>query len=268
MKTELVHISKNKPFTDSIVIAEAVGLKHRRVIALIRKHQSDLEEFGEVTFQTSLNKQGSATEYTNLTEDQATFLMMLFKPSPIVVKFRVQLVKAFRKALNDLDRLSKQKNEPAWRLERDDTKIGFKWMSGALEEQRQALGKETSSVHYMNEAKLVNGVYFGIFKGVDRDNLSKADIKAIGDLQRLNAGLITQNKPYDERKECLTNYLTSKMQPKQLNLEIPNAQQKKNTAQMMEAYARSIQTTTGWCYERANSNNHHRSATFSTQGTR
>ena len=134
----------------------------------------------------------------------------------MLLEFRVQLVKAFRKALNDLERLSKQKNEPAWQFVRDETKVGFKWMSEALEDQRQALGKETSSVHYMNEAKLVNGVYFGIFKGVDRDNLSKADIKAIGDLQRFNARLITQNKPYDERKECLTNYLTAKMQPKQL----------------------------------------------------
>ena len=105
---------------------------------------------------------------------------------------------------------------PAWQLVRDETKVGFKWMSEALEDQRQALGKETSTIHYMNEAKLVNGVYFGIVKGIDRDNLSKADIKAIGDLQRLNARLIAQNKPYDERKEYLTSHLTAKMQPKQL----------------------------------------------------
>ena len=207
MKTELVHISHNRPFTTSLVIAEAVGLKHRRVIVLIRKHQSYLEEFGEVTFQTSLNKQGSATEYANLTEDQATFLMMLFKPSPIVVKFRVQLVKAFRKALNELERLRNQTAEPAWQLVRDETKLGFKWMAESLKEQRQALGKDTSTVHYMNEAKLVNCVYFGVFKGVDRNNLSKADIKAIGELQRYNARLIAQNKPYSERKSCLISYI-------------------------------------------------------------
>ena len=37
MKAELVHISKNKPFTTSLVIAEAVGLKHRVVIRLVKK---------------------------------------------------------------------------------------------------------------------------------------------------------------------------------------------------------------------------------------
>ena len=115
MKTELVHISKNKPFTDSIVIAESVGLNHKRVIELVRKYQKDLEEFGFLTFQTAKKRgtQGLKTEYADLNEDQATYLITLFRNTDIVRRFKVQLVKAFRKALNNLERLSKQKNEPA-----------------------------------------------------------------------------------------------------------------------------------------------------------
>ena len=220
MKKELVHITKNHPFTDSIVIAEAVGLKHARVIRLIRKYQKDIEEFGEVSFQNSLNKQGSATEYANLTEDQATFLMMLFKPSPIVVKFRIQLVKAFRKALNDLARLSKQKNEPVWQLVRDEIKLSFKWMTESLKEQLEANGKTVKQIHFINESKLINGVITGAFSKTNRNTLPEQDLKTIAELQRLNARLIAQNKPYKERKEYLISHLTTKMQPKQLSKEL------------------------------------------------
>jgi len=51
--TSLIHINHNKPFTDSLVIAECVGLTHKRVIRLIRNHQADLEEFGRVGFENS-----------------------------------------------------------------------------------------------------------------------------------------------------------------------------------------------------------------------
>ena len=115
MKPELVHISKNKPFTTSLVIAEAVGLEHRVVIRSVRKHQSDFKEFGTLNFQSSKSG-GRETEFAELNEDQATYLITLFRNSDTVRRFKIQLVKAFRKALNDLARLSKQKNEPVWQL--------------------------------------------------------------------------------------------------------------------------------------------------------
>ena len=47
---------------------------HKDVIALIRKYQSDFEEFGQLTFETavvSAKGAGQATEYAVLSEDQA-----------------------------------------------------------------------------------------------------------------------------------------------------------------------------------------------------
>lgn len=214
MSSELVHISQNKPFTTSLVIAEAVGLSHRVVIRLIRKHKTDFDEFGFLNFESSESRgtQGAKTEFANLNEDQATYLITLFRNTDIVRKFKIQLVKAFRKAINDLDRLKNQKSDPSWKLVRDDTKLGFKWMAESLKEQRELCGKKTEAVHFMNEAKLVNGVYFGHVKGLDRDNLSKNDIKTIGDLQRLNALMISKGIGYKDRKEHLQRHITERLQ--------------------------------------------------------
>jgi hypothetical protein len=59
VKTDLVHVSHGKPFTNSVVIATGINngtfdnKKHRLTIALIRKHKARLEKFGRVLFQTA-----------------------------------------------------------------------------------------------------------------------------------------------------------------------------------------------------------------------
>ena len=46
-------------FFISEIIAEGVGNQHKSVIELVRKYQSDLEEFGMVAFQTRARLQGT-----------------------------------------------------------------------------------------------------------------------------------------------------------------------------------------------------------------
>ena len=209
--SNIITLHANKPFTTSLAIAEGVGLEHRVVIRLVRKYQKDFEEFGKVNFQSSLNTQGTATEYALLNEDQATYLITLFRNSAVVRKFKIQLVKAFRKALTELDYLRNRKSEPAWQVKRDETKVGFKWMNYNLKEQRAAIGKDTTNVHYMNEAKLINGVLAGIYGGIDRNTLPAKDLSFIASLQAYNARLIAQDMPYKDRKAALERYLMPKL---------------------------------------------------------
>ena len=79
-QTNLVHVHHNKPFTDSLVIADGVGLKHSVVLRrfvntkmtstnlepLVFKTRSQEEkeflELGQVAFEKRLSTQGSATE--------------------------------------------------------------------------------------------------------------------------------------------------------------------------------------------------------------
>ena len=64
----LVHVHHNKPFTTSLIIAEGVGLKHKRVIELIRKHETSFLEFGTLPFQRAKSG-GKQTEYAKLNEN-------------------------------------------------------------------------------------------------------------------------------------------------------------------------------------------------------
>jgi len=206
----IVTLHQNKPFTNTLIIADGVGLQHASIIKLVRKFKSDFEEFGQLRFEIRpFETKGGIQEreITLLTEDQATYLITMFRNSDIVRKFKVQLVKAFRKVLTELDYLRNRKAEPAWQIKRDATKEGFRWMSDNLKEQREAKGKATKAVHYMNEAKLINGVLSGRYGGIDRNTLPTKDLAFIADLQRYNARLIAQDVPYKERKVALEQYL-------------------------------------------------------------
>ncbi len=125
--------------------------------------------------------------------------------------FKIRLVKAFRLALSEIERLTHQRGEPTWQLIRDETKVGFRWMNETLRESREALGKATKSHHYSNEARMINAVLSGRYAGMDRDRLSASDLALMADLQRLNAVLIGQNMAYADRKSLLMDRATRKL---------------------------------------------------------
>lgn len=216
-QNEMVVVHNQEPFTNTLIISEGVGLEHQFVIRLVRKYKTDFEEFGPFDFQSRKGdplKQGGfakSTEFAELNEDQATYLITLFKNTDTVRAFKIRLVKAFRKALKELERLRKQANEPDWKLIRDETKIGFKWMNETLQEKRAAIGKKTEWMHYSNEARLINAVLTNRFSGLDRNTLSASDLQLMADLQRYNAILIAQDMPYQKRKAVLMDRATQKL---------------------------------------------------------
>jgi phage regulator Rha-like protein len=77
-QSNLVHVHHHKPFTDSLVIAEGVGLGHAVVIKTIRKYESDFKEFNPLVLKTR-SSGGLETVFAELTEDQATYLITLFR---------------------------------------------------------------------------------------------------------------------------------------------------------------------------------------------
>lgn len=88
----------------SEIIAGGVGAQHKNLLAMIRKYESDLAEFGQVAFQTRLNRQGSPTEYAMLNEQQATLLLAFMRNSPKVIEFKIALVKEFFRMRDKLGR--------------------------------------------------------------------------------------------------------------------------------------------------------------------
>ena len=94
---QIVKVYDGKATTTSLIIAEGIQNSHESVIKLVRRYQTDLEEFGGVGFEIQPFETAGGTqqrEIANLNEHQSTLLMTYMKNTVIVREFKKQLVKA------------------------------------------------------------------------------------------------------------------------------------------------------------------------------
>lgn len=204
MKSNLVQIQGNQALTTSLIIAENCDNKsHESAIKLIRKHLPYFEEFGRVHFeiQPFATKGGlQKREVALLNEDHATFLITLFRNTQTVVKFKVRLVKEFRKAIDEINRL--YANPPRTGLIRAKRDV-HKDMMNALIEYRDDLGKETESKHFMCENKLCNGVVTGKYIKCNESELSNSELELLTLVRKRNEAFLMSGIDYQERKKRL-----------------------------------------------------------------
>lgn len=94
--TDLVFARDGQALTTSEIVAQGVGIQHKNLLALIRRYQTDFEEFGTPAFETR-GSEGTADYqvFAILNEQQATLLVTYCKNTETVRKFKVALVKAF-----------------------------------------------------------------------------------------------------------------------------------------------------------------------------
>lgn len=87
---------------DSRLIADELGIKHKNLIATIKKYFDKINQFGTLTFETDtfLNSNGARVyiQFCYLNEPQANFVMSLSRNTEIVVEFKFKLVQSFEKA--------------------------------------------------------------------------------------------------------------------------------------------------------------------------
>ncbi len=208
----LVEIHGKHILTTSLIVAEGCELEHKQAIANIRKFQADFEELGPCAFETrkgeALPQGGFAksTEYAILNEDQATYLITLFRNTPIVRRFKLNLVKAFRAAINELQRIRQQQFNLDWQQQRLESRIEFRLMNETLKIARAEQGKETTAHHYTNEARLINGVLTGLHAPVDRATLTTQELALLAKLELKNTVLIGRGIAYTDRKTLLQQY--------------------------------------------------------------
>ena len=99
-----------EPYTTSELLAECTGINHRRIRDAIRKYESDLKTFGKVVaYQTTLQSGQHVPGY-RLNEPQSTFLLTLFKNTPVVLAFKKELVRQFYEMRDYIQQL----NSPVW----------------------------------------------------------------------------------------------------------------------------------------------------------
>lgn len=94
--TSLVTLSGGTAVTSTLIIAQNTHNEHASVIALVRKYQGDLQDFGEVDLKSTRPERGGhPIESAELNEQQATLLLTYMRNSPIVRSFKKSLVRAF-----------------------------------------------------------------------------------------------------------------------------------------------------------------------------
>lgn len=220
----LVQTNGQQAFTTSLVIAEGCPTErkdrntgtitaherdHRDVLKLVKQYLTEFEEFGGVRFQTAqgvrLPQGGFAqsTEYAILNEDQATYLITLFNNTTQVRKFKRDLVKAFRAALNHI---AKNFADPPRTGLITDKRMSMWDMTDALKEIRAENGKLTEAHHYANENKLINWCITGKFAKLDEKSLSNEEVDICKKLRIKNAAFIRADMEYAERKTKLKAY--------------------------------------------------------------
>lgn len=199
----LVTIQDKQVVTTSLAVADGCQLTHRTVIRLVRKYETDFQEFGTLNFESSVGARGgSPVEFAILNEDQATYLITLFRNTDIVRRFKIELVKAFRRAINQLGKL--RKSDPDFKAARVNSKAVQRTMTDMLKRVREEDGKETKAHHYSNEMLLVNMIFSGKREPLDRDDLTPPQLKRLSAIVSENIWMMCRGISYADRKQRLT----------------------------------------------------------------
>ena len=105
--------SHMEPYTTADAVAEWTHIKQETIDHLIRKHKSDLEEFGVLGFEIRLplagSKGGRPEKLYHLNEQQATLLITYLKNTEPVRRFKKTLVREFFNARQELARRDAQR---------------------------------------------------------------------------------------------------------------------------------------------------------------
>ena len=176
------------------------------------------EKLGLVRFEIQPREKGSHgggdVEYAILNEDQATFLVTLFRNTPTVLEFKLSLVQQFRNALNFIS--ENFKDPPRTGMLQDKRKSMWD-MTAALKEIREENGKDTLARHYATENKLLNWCIRGEFKPLDETSLSNDEVAMLRKIRLKDAAYIRADMEYAERKAKLKEYANRLMSIKLLS---------------------------------------------------
>lgn len=160
MDKQLVTLSGNDVFTDSMVIANGTNNQHESVVRLIKEQSKRLEKFGAIEFsdlKSGNPKGGRPTRIYKLNEPQATLLVTFLDNTDIVADFKTELVRQFYAMRQFIfERQSKD-----WIITREQGKLTRKAETDVLKqlvEYAKEQGSEHSDKLYLSYTKLANKI--------------------------------------------------------------------------------------------------------------
>ena len=168
---ELVELKGNDVFTNSKVIADGTNNQHESVVAIIRKYEKDILDFGNIDFSDlKSGKRGQPERVYYLNEEQATFVITLLRNSKIVVKFKKELVRQFYA----MRRCILEKQSKLWgetRIANKENRLKETDVIKLLVDYAKEQGSTHSDKLYVTYTKLAKSVIGG-----NRDNITVSDL--------------------------------------------------------------------------------------------
>lgn len=109
-----------------------------------------------------------------------------------------------------------------WKKLRHEATASYKVMGQILQMTRQRLGKECTTHHFSNEARLINWALTGTFGKVDRDGISAGELDLLAKLENMDTVLLGCGSSYDERKKELERFASEQRGGKVMMLVVNN----------------------------------------------
>ncbi len=152
---ELVIVNGVDIFTTSLIISENLNIKHDHLVKLLKVH-SGIEELTAVQIQKVSTKGRAIVNYL-FTEEQALILVSLMKNTSEVIKFKVNLVKAFLKYRKIAQQLTIQKQNIEWLEKRQETKVMRRECTDVIQRfvtYAKEQGSKSAEKYYMNFSRM------------------------------------------------------------------------------------------------------------------
>ena len=164
---DLVIMKDEVPVISTFDLFERMGYsEHRNLKEIIDKHIGDFEEFGVMRFETvkPLNsKGGRPVKVYLINEDQFTFLAMMMRNTPEVVKLKVKIAKEFIRMRQTISNLISQRQDPNWQNVRSDGKQVYLQKTDVIKQfvdYAKAQGSTSAERYYSNLATMENKALF------------------------------------------------------------------------------------------------------------
>lgn len=152
---ELVIVNGQSVFTTSWIISQNLNIQHESVVRLIKEYSS-IDELSRLQI-GELPTKGRPVKIFLFEEVQALILVSLMKNSPEVIKFKINLVKAFIKYRRIAQHTIIQKQNTEWIEKRQDTKAMRRECTDVIQEfiaYAKAQGSKSAEKYYMNFSRM------------------------------------------------------------------------------------------------------------------
>lgn len=195
----LVEKPGEEPRVDSRIVAEGLGIKHRPLFALIRKHLDRLEskDRGKVIFEKTPLSSGQSEVFACLNERHCTLLLTMVRNSEQALDLKDRLEVAFSKYKAHYLKTAKQQGRAEWHQIRESGKAVHKQAMGQVDRLAkiaQAEGSKNWRHLFGNFNKMTNKK-LGIKKppkGATRDSLDAETLALVEQVQLVQAGGIVR----------------------------------------------------------------------------